>query len=139
MNHTIYKQAALHNISEFMNTLGVPEHLKASVLVVYSTMFPRDNTDGTPHVFDSQVDIIIACLLMILVIERPEAGEHAEYKRLRGIAQTFAHEFVYPDGYASLFEGEPEFYGIVNALLVKVCQVYGDPNSDKCKKEEGDK
>ena len=77
--------------------------------------------------------------MTILVIERPEAGGHAEYMRLRGIAQTFAHEFVYPDGYASLFEGEPEFYGIVNALLVKVCQVYGDPNSDKCKKEEGGK
>lgn len=123
-NQPLSKKTAFRTTREFMDVLGVPDRLKSGVLDAYGKMFPRPE-DGIVE-FESQVCATIACLLMVLEIERDDAAEHAEYMRLRGIAQGLFGEWLEPKGYASQFEGEPEFYGIVNALVIKLLKVYGE-------------
>ena len=122
---------ALRTTEEFMDALDVPPNLRADVLDAYSKMFPRPE-DGVVT-FGSQVAVSIACLLMILEIERPEGAEHAEYMRLRNIAQVMISKWLEPKGCASQFEGEPEFYGTINALLIKLFKVYGEDESGEAK------
>ena len=113
----------LKSASWLCDELGVSGDLRKDVLASIHHLY------GDGHVHGSQVATTIACLLTILQIERSwdEHGtpEAKEYMRLRNIMHETMIHYLKPEGHAAAFGGEPEFYGIINALVVKLLQVYG--------------
>lgn len=117
-------------LDDFMEELKVPKNLRADVLDAYKKLMPAPGKDEKAVSFKSQVGVTIAALVLILDLEQPGVADHPEYMRLRAIAQELYEPRLNPDGYASQFGGEPEFYGIANALLVKMFEVYGEKEKE---------
>lgn len=105
-------------ITEVLDKLNILEPLRGSVLKSYGQMLQP----GQTH--DGQLSASIAALLFVLSFERHDAETEPEYMRIRAITQDAYYSEMCPEGYAATFGGEPEFYGLINALTNKLLDVF---------------
>ena len=113
----IFIKKEQRSISEMLTHLHIPEPLHKGIIKSYGQLVQP----GQEH--DGRFQATMAALLLLLSFERQDAEQMPEYMRMRAVTQHTYYQALCPKGYAETFGGEPEFYGLINALVIKLLDV----------------